>query len=90
MDLQREKARAYQHYMGWREGQHPCFFRSQEKSFFLTLPLIERGYRTSRTGQKIMGRCPVELSDIGENLRKQNRPVASNLGMKSLVGSPQN
>jgi hypothetical protein len=33
MDLQREKARAYQHYMGWREGKHPCFFLSQEKSF---------------------------------------------------------
>jgi hypothetical protein len=45
MDLQKEKARASQHYMGWREGQHPCFFRSQENSFFLTLPFIERRYR---------------------------------------------
>jgi hypothetical protein len=49
MNLQKEKARAYQHYMGWREGKHPCFFRSQEKFFFLTLPFIERGYRTSST-----------------------------------------
>jgi hypothetical protein len=35
--------------VGWREGKHPCFFRSQEKFFFLTLPFIERGYRTSST-----------------------------------------
>jgi hypothetical protein len=55
MDLQREKPRAYQHYVGWREGKHPCFFRSQEKSFFLTLPFIERGYGMLVSGGKDLG-----------------------------------
>jgi len=40
MDLQKEKARASQHYVGWREGKHPCFFQSQENCFFLTLSFI--------------------------------------------------
>src|SRR5215831_998004 len=45
MDLQIQKARASQHYMGWREGKHLGSFQSQEKCFFLTLPFIERRNR---------------------------------------------
>jgi hypothetical protein len=47
MNLQKEKARASQHYMGWRERKHPCFFQSLEEFFLLALPFIERGYRTN-------------------------------------------
>src|SRR5262249_53931151 len=50
MDLQIEKARASQHYMGWREGKHLGSFQSQEDSFFLTLPFIERANRPCGVG----------------------------------------
>jgi hypothetical protein len=45
MNLQKEKTRASQHYIGWREGKHLCFFQSQREFFSLTLPFIERRYR---------------------------------------------
>jgi hypothetical protein len=45
MNLQKEKARASQHYVGWRGRKHPCFFQSQGEFFFLTLPFIERANR---------------------------------------------
>src|ERR1700739_1993616 len=47
MELQKEKARASQHYVGWRARRRPCSFQSQRQCFLLTLPFIERRYRTS-------------------------------------------
>jgi hypothetical protein len=43
MDLQKEKARASQHYVGWKVSKRTCFFQSQREFFLLTLPFIERG-----------------------------------------------
>jgi transposase len=42
MDLQKEKARASQHYVGWRASKRPCFFQPQGQFFLLTLRFIER------------------------------------------------
>src|ERR1700757_2714407 len=50
MDLQKEKARASQHYVGWRARRRPCSFQSQRQCFLLTLPFIERRYHTSEIG----------------------------------------
>src|ERR1700739_1974314 len=47
MDLQKEKARASQHYVGWRARRRPSSFQSQRQCFHLTLPFIERGNRRS-------------------------------------------
>ena len=47
MDLQKGKARASQHYVGWRARRRPCSFQSQRQYFLLTLPFIERANRRS-------------------------------------------
>ena len=43
----KEKPRASQHYMGWRAGQKSLLLPVAGEFFLLTLPFIERGYRTS-------------------------------------------
>src|ERR1700738_1249457 len=48
MTLRKKKTpRASQHYMGWRAGQTSLLLPVAGEVFLLTLPFIERGYRTS-------------------------------------------
>ena len=58
MTLRKKKTpRASQHYLGWRAGQKSLLLPVAGESFLLTLPFIERGYRTSGISAK--STCPV-------------------------------
>src|SRR5580700_9242241 len=51
MTLRKKRTpRASQHYLGWRAGQKSLLLPVAGESFLLTLPFIERGYRTSEIG----------------------------------------
>ena len=48
MDRRKKRTpRASQHYMGWRDGQISLLLPVAGEIFLLTLPFIERAYRTS-------------------------------------------
>src|SRR5262249_50195875 len=74
MNPQLEKARASQHYMAWRECKRLCFFQSQEKSFFLTLPFIERGNRLMTFTLPVRHDLP---GGYNSTLGKCTRPTAA-------------
>jgi len=80
MNLEKEKARASQHYVGWRERKHSCFFQSQEECFVLTLPFIELDWlerccdaRSCRLIWLNSGTPNARIAQYFDNLRSEPR-----------------
>src|SRR5580693_8465803 len=71
MTLRKKKnPRASQHYMGWRAGQKSLLLPVAGEFFLLTLPFIERGYRTSPNWVKGTSPGKAPNREMGMRARK--------------------